>query len=219
MDFVRADNCLIRALIKSEKVYISFIKRQYEDNNSHIALHQKSWQRQTTEMTQLKAKKPLSQLTGNCVHNSQDSRTSFTFSKRFSPKSCFKKWVVYLFIHLEEQTQYFLKCIGDASSAFNILSHLLASTVDVLCICYFTHWWRSKFCYLTLFVYVVDDLIVALWPATVSHRKLLVWSYPTFSYLWPFNAKSMWSSCMSVRGTSCSCHLIFSERFVKGLKR
>lgn len=145
MDFVRADNCLIRALIKSEKVYISFIKRQYEDNNSHIALHQKSWQRQTTEMTQLKAKKPLSQLTGNCVHNSQDSRTSFTFSKRFSPKSCFKKWVVYLFIHLEEQTQYFLKCIGDSSSAFNILSHLLASTVDVLCICYFTHWWRSKF--------------------------------------------------------------------------
>lgn len=123
-----------------------------------IALHQKSWQRQTTEMTQLKAKKPLSQLTGNCVHNSQDSRTSFTFSSRFCPKSCFKKWVVYLFIHLEEQTQYFLKCIGDSSSAFKILSHLLASTVDVLCICYFTHWWRSKFCYLTLFVYIVDDL-------------------------------------------------------------
>lgn len=163
--------------------------------------------------------KNLSQLTGNCVHNSQDSRTSFTFSSRFCPKSCFKKWVVYLFIHLEEQTQYFLKFTGDSSSAFKILSHLLSSTVDVLCICYFTHWWRSKFCYLTLFVYVVDDLIVALWPATVSHRKLLVWSYPTLSYLWPFNAKSMWSSCMSVRGSSCSCHLIFSERFVKGLKR
>lgn len=89
--------------------------------------------------------KNLSQLTGNCVHNSQDSRTSFTFSSRFCPKSCFKKWVVYLFIHLEEQTQYFLKFTGDSSSAFKILSHLLSSTVDVLCICYFTHWWRSKF--------------------------------------------------------------------------